>query len=403
MKQFPREIAVARRAAALALLALAAGCAPRPRPPAPLAPLPIPALAADSVAAETIAAGVTLHRLWAARGPWAIRVLDVDRAACWTLAPLKAGGRAAGRAPTSALAADAQRDRPNALVAGAVNADFFLFVPPGVPLGPHIADGVVLTGPARGRPAIVVDDTGRVTVEELALEAGAVGVIDRWNQPHPEGVALLDDRYGAPIDSARRTVFALARVLRSTRDSVVSLITMLDSGRAQAIAPGEIAIVVGARDTSVRRPLLKLRSAGDTLRVARRIAPRTPRAAIGGNPRLLSRGRRDAAVDTVGSASFRERNPRTAVGIDSTGRRILLVTVDGRQPGYSAGMSLAELADLLRALGAREAINLDGGGSTTMVARSPGGGFRVVNQPSDKEGERAVANALAVVRDQGCP
>jgi exopolysaccharide biosynthesis protein len=60
-------------------------------------------------------------------------------------------------------------------------------------------------------------------------------------------------------------------------------------------------------------------------------------------------------------------------------------------------MTLRELADLMRALGARDAINLDGGGSTTMVADSAGV-LRIVNRPSDAAGERPVGNALAIVR-----
>ena len=74
------------------------------------------------------------------------------------------------------------------------------------------------------------------------------------------------------------------------------------------------------------------------------------------------------------------------------------MTVDGRQPGYSMGMTLRELAGLMRALGATDAINLDGGGSTAMALRNGMGGAVLGNHPSDKEGERAVANALVVVR-----
>jgi exopolysaccharide biosynthesis protein len=63
-------------------------------------------------------------------------------------------------------------------------------------------------------------------------------------------------------------------------------------------------------------------------------------------------------------------------------------------------MSLRELANLMLALGARDAINLDGGGSSTLVYADPtsGGALRIANRPSDKEGERAVGDALAVVR-----
>ena len=66
--------------------------------------------------------------------------------------------------------------------------------------------------------------------------------------------------------------------------------------------------------------------------------------------------------------------------------------MDGRQPEYSVGMSLFELADYMLEWGIHEGVNLDGGGSTTMVVRG-----NVVNSPSDAGGERAVANAMMVV------
>jgi exopolysaccharide biosynthesis protein len=83
-----------------------------------------------------------------------------------------------------------------------------------------------------------------------------------------------------------------------------------------------------------------------------------------------------------------DRHPRTAVGRMTNGK-LLLVTVDGRQPQTSIGMSLYTLADLLLELGAVEAINLDGGGSTTMVVK-----HKVMNKPSDQTGERPVSDAI---------
>jgi exopolysaccharide biosynthesis protein len=109
-------------------------------------------------------------------------------------------------------------------------------------------------------------------------------------------------------------------------------------------------------------------------------------------------------LDSAGAATFAPvRHPRTIVGVASRGRRILLITVDGRQPGYSVGTTNRESARLALELGATEAINLDGGGSTTMVvARGSAGSTRfvVVNRPSDPQGERAVGNALVVMRDE---
>ncbi|HEX7937646.1 MAG TPA: phosphodiester glycosidase family protein, partial [Gemmatimonadaceae bacterium] len=130
------------------------------------------------------------------------------------------------------------------------------------------------------------------------------------------------------------------------------------------------------------------------------LAPFHPTEAVGGRPRLLQDSAIVKDVDTEGQPGFAtSRHPRTAVGISSNGKRLLLVVVDGRQAGYSDGMTLRELAHLMLNLGARDALNLDGGGSTTMVVGNrKTRSLQVVNRPSDATGERAVGDALAVVR-----
>ena len=93
-----------------------------------------------------------------------------------------------------------------------------------------------------------------------------------------------------------------------------------------------------------------------------------------------------------------ERAPRTAIGVMPSGE-VLIVVVDGRQPEWSAGLTLPELAELFIARGAREALNLDGGGSSTMLIQN-----EIVNRPSDyavpgQPGrERAVANVVALLK-----
>lgn len=117
---------------------------------------------------------------------------------------------------------------------------------------------------------------------------------------------------------------------------------------------------------------------------------------LGGFPLLLREGRWVGDLEVGGLPGFAAaRHPRTAVGFDPAGGRLWVVVVDGRQAGYSEGMTLPELAALLEAVGAREAINLDGGGSSIMVVRGV-----ALSRPSDAAGERPVANALAVVRDR---
>lgn len=94
---------------------------------------------------------------------------------------------------------------------------------------------------------------------------------------------------------------------------------------------------------------------------------------------------------------LRARHPRTFVGFDRDTTKLFLCTVDGRQQ-TSLGMSFQEMADFLISMGVFNAVNLDGGGSTTMVVQG-----RIVNAPSDKTGERPVANSLQVIKLNSAP
>jgi Phosphodiester glycosidase len=121
----------------------------------------------------------------------------------------------------------------------------------------------------------------------------------------------------------------------------------------------------------------------------------------GGGPRLLAGGRVRVRSSAEGFAPLSApwfhgsfvaaRHPRTLAGVRSDGT-LLLVTVDGRRPGWSAGVTLNEAARVMRSLGARDALNLDGGGSTAMAVRG-----RTVSRPSDPTGERPVSDALMVL------
>jgi hypothetical protein len=88
-------------------------------------------------------------------------------------------------------------------------------------------------------------------------------------------------------------------------------------------------------------------------------------------------------------------HPRTAAGVSRDGRYLLLSVVDGRQPGLSEGISLVELAEWMKQLGCWDAMNFDGGGSTTLVVKSPDGSPKVMNSiPGGVQ--RSVANHLGV-------
>jgi hypothetical protein len=109
---------------------------------------------------------------------------------------------------------------------------------------------------------------------------------------------------------------------------------------------------------------------------------------------LLRRGGQDLPdwkAESLSAEGFVDtRHPRTLVGVDDRGF-VWLIAVDGRQPGYALGMTFQELQSLTARLKLRDALNLDGGGSTTMVVKGA-----VVNRPSDATGARAVSDALIV-------
>ena len=113
---------------------------------------------------------------------------------------------------------------------------------------------------------------------------------------------------------------------------------------------------------------------------------------VGAGPQLISGGKvlTPKEHERFLPSFVNERHPRTAIARLGSGE-ILMLTVDGRQPRISVGLSLPGLTQLLLEFGATDAINLDGGGSTTMVVRN-----KVMNSPSDQTGERPVSDAILV-------
>jgi exopolysaccharide biosynthesis protein len=115
--------------------------------------------------------------------------------------------------------------------------------------------------------------------------------------------------------------------------------------------------------------------------------------AISGDRWLVRNGKPVAGLDDVTPA------PRTAIGVDSSGEKLIIIVVDGRQPFYSSGATLNELANYLVYYGAENAINLDGGGSSTLVFEGWLGMSKVVNSPihgSIPGWERPVGNHLGI-------
>jgi hypothetical protein len=203
-------------------------------------------------------------------------------------------------------------------------------------------------------------DLGPSTPTGPGLEA----VLDRRSR-----VVSLRSPRGGPLLAGYRTV-------QATGDQVAGL-------RRAAVVGDELALRTRLRD-------------GD----GRLVRPTAATSIVNGGPVLVRNAqvhvtpRRDGFVRPTNPSNYygfsAQRNPRTFAGVDARGRTII-ATADGRST-TSVGLSITETGAVAQALGMVDGLNLDGGGSTTMVVDG-----EVTNQPSDAAGERPVGDALLVL------
>ncbi|WMC89572.1 phosphodiester glycosidase family protein [Streptomyces rochei] len=373
--------------------------------------------------------GSAVHTGWDgdadARGPWHVDVLTID--------PRQFRGRL-----DASYGPDLERREPTSRLSGtagataAVNAGFFVLDPkagaPGDPAGVGVYDGRLLSEPVAGRPALVTHDNGRRTeVTRLTwrgrVDAGAASLplngINRvpglirncggsagdtpTSRPlhdvtctNPDELVTFTTEYGAATPSGE----GLEAVL-DAQDRVVEL----RSPRGGALPPGGSSVQATGRRVA---DLTAAAHLGDRLRVSttlldergHRVRPTAKTDILNAGPELVRDGRLHVTPATDGMVHpddpswyygwVHKRNPRTLAGVDAAGRTVL-VTADGRSTA-SLGLSIGESAEVAQSLGLRDAVNLDGGGSTTMVT-----GGTVINAPSDAAGERPVGDALLIL------
>jgi len=133
---------------------------------------------------------------------------------------------------------------------------------------------------------------------------------------------------------------------------------------------------------------------GNQAQIQTQSCPANSEQALAGSTILVNQGIPISDADLSGDAL----QPRTAIALDEQGQTLWLVVVDGRQPGYSEGIALVELAKAIQELSAYMALNLDGGGSTTLVVED-GASYRILNRPIDSRipmRERPVGNHLGI-------
>jgi large repetitive protein len=406
MTKAPRRAALV----ALTLAALLAPIAPAeagPRQavrPATVASRTSSALAASSE--SLVAPGVTWSRgTWTtADGAQAVQLVELDPAD--PAISLETSSPAAGVNARQTVRKQALRvSRDGHRVVAAINGDVWNTDDASgtrSPIGLQVRRGELLTAARKARPTLgfgadEVPRLGQVSVNGSVTFAGGTTLgIDRINKPRRSGDLVLYTRRWGPSTStlangAEVVLTGATLPLRVAGSWTATVAKVVKAGGDVTIAAGALVLSAQGPDAAVIGSL----AVGSSVTISTTITPGWEDVveAIGGREWLVE----DGTVGISPVSTFTTHvHPRTAVGLRSDGR-LLLATVDGRQPGYSLGMTAADLADMLIAQGAVQAIMLDGGGSTTALVRRPGDvEATLVNRPSDGF-QRAVDSALLVV------
>ena len=345
-----------------------------------------------------LAPGVT-HRVWRdGSGPFTAHVATIDLSAASSPDTVLASGTLAALESTSSMAA-----RSGAALA--VNGDYFLSN--GRPVHAFAEDGNLIQTPQLLGRAFGLDATGTrvqmgfpdtgASVSVATATGTATMAIPRWNSGRADADALSaytstggsletppgGDCFAGLNYAGPRTVHADGGV-----DAAMTVSGQRCDGPSPYVMPGTV-MLDGSRFNASGNFLRDYVRPGAAAQLTTKLGFPGAVDVLGGNPVLIYNGAVQSQ-DLQGSGAFFARQPRTALGITADGK-MLLVVVDGRQSGYSVGMTLGELAELMNSLGARSAINLDGGGSSTMWLNG-----QRANRPSDGY-ERGVGSALVVL------
>ncbi len=324
-------------------------------------------------------------------GPVAIHVVRGPRpVGLYRLRPVLSNESVVRRETLSAMQ---RRVASQGTVVG-VNGDLFAWAD-GRPSGILLRDGVLVSPPNGQRSSAGVTLDGTLDVRKIKFfgtwrGGGQRRALNEFNKaPGKNGIALFTSDYGTstPRISGSYSVVLTGFPASTPNTDIASTVASVSQNGSVGIAPGTAVLVargIAATKLQAEAPV------GTTVALRLILQPGwdTVGDAIGGGPVLVRSGRPVyRANEAFETSLLAPRHPRTAVGQTADGR-ILLVAVDGRQSGYSVGMTTFEMAQTLVRLGAVRGMQLDGGGSTTLAFDG-----RILNRPSDRS-ERPISTAL---------
>jgi Phosphodiester glycosidase len=365
---------------------------------------------------ENLAPGLTLTRIVDPDGPTHIYVITIDpsKTASQPLAlnTVLAGSTIGSYATTSQIASG------NGALAG-INGDFTVDDHPlhSFAVGSGLRQ-LGLSGIALGLSSDLSDayiQNQRPTASFQNLVTKAKLAISDVNSGRPSGGNVVayttygngggftppTDACSVRLKAAGRTHWASASHVGVYRDWHVDRVACQQGAMP---APANTMVLSARRQGKGARLISALKRSGQ-VRVSWSLGLAGVNETLGGMPELVTNGADTAPPLNCGSY-FCSKNPRTGVGITADGK-ILLVVVDGRQAKWSPGLTLYQFGKEMMSLGARYAVNLDGGGGSAMWVKGEG----IINRPSDRceyrpypsclSGERPVTNALLVMNGAG--
>lgn len=354
-------------------------------------------LNAEIIESTSVGPGVTYYHDYIAAGPWHLYILEINLTNEWIdIETVKSGDVMSAYEKTSSMAG--RKDREGHRIVGAVNGDFY--ATGGIPINAQVLQGELLRRPIE-REAFGVSDAKEPFAGIFSFsgtvwsDEDSSATIHGVNEIRNTDYLIVYNRYmGSSTGTNEWGTEIIAEYISDpvVNDTVFLKVMAKDSIMASGHGNNSIpanGLVLSGHGTSggfLSRNVF----VGDTIKMILELPRETRRIMelIGGGPSLITGG-----SITVPDGSFStDRHPRTAVGFSQDSTLLYLFVVDGRQAGFSVGMSLFELADYMLSWGVYCGINLDGGGSSTMVVRN-----QVKNSPSDSGVERSVANALMVV------
>ncbi len=344
---------------------------------------------AGSLDSVLVGPGVIQYHHIIDSGPWNINIIKIDIQNPWLkFQSVKAGDKLMAFEKTSSMAA--RNNFEEHRVVAAINGDFYN-TSTGEQIGTQVANGQLLKVTSDWlniafdidkNPMIGMQNfSGSIITGDSLKSISGINKIRNTDElifyNSFKGGSTSTNQFGTEVRVIPIDNWFVNDTIRGIVDTIVSGVGNMSIGSNKAVLSGH-----GISGTFLINNLSK----DDTIRIVLNLIPALSKIEqlIGGNTWLVQNG--------IANPDNGDRHPRTAVGFNEDSTMFFMFVVDGRQPGLSVGMSYKELGDYMKTWGVHQGLNLDGGGSSTMVVRGV-----IVNSPSDIGGERSVANSLLLI------